>query len=481
MNRSIDPAAKSQIPEWFRNTALPWMTDADPDMLNSSRIFREPAVTESYKEVICRYLFARIKYDDPNSLKSVFCDLSSTTFSGTRCVLTKWGHCKEGYHRHAVLALVVTGDGLPFCWEILPGGTADSKTIVWLLGKLEDRFRCPETTLVFDRGMVSDDNLSLLEDAEIRYVSAMDKNQLENITGIDFAAFSHLNPEHIGDQVKTLSGFTKLDDTAYYRETGIRNGRRHILCFNPEMFINRRGAREDAVSDFREFADRLNTELYEAKKSGKRKPTYEKFRKRLAKTGLNSFTDVRLRVIHVKRKNEGKSVRTYRSEVSADDSAMREAGKTDGFWLPVTNHTDRKGDSFRMSPAEAVRLYRDKYVIESGFRDIKSFVEVKPVYVWTEQHVRAHYTCCVLSYLINRTLTLMLHKNRGHLTEKIVTHEKLYEKLSDCQTDRIEVENVSLSTYNMTRPTPEQKELLNRTGLTELLSHEIVKKARACR
>ncbi len=481
VNRSIDPAAKSQTPEWFRDTALPWILEIDPATVNPSRIFRELTVIERCREAICRHLFARMKHDNPDSVKSVFYDLSSTSFSGTHCVLSKWGYCKDGYEMHAVLALVVNGDGLPFYWEVLPGGTADSKTIVWLLGRLADRFGCPETTLIFDRGMVSDDNLNHLEHAEIKYISAMDKNQLEKITGIDFELFSHLTPEDIENQVKQLADFTELGDTAYYREIGVNDKRRYILCFNPEMFKEQRKARKKALSDFHEFTDKLNAELYEAKKSRQRKPTYDKFKQKLIKTKLNSFTDVSLRVIHVKQETGGKSVRTYKAAVITDDTAMRKAGKLDGFWLLVTNRTNKKEDKFEMSPTEVIRLYRDKTIIESAFRDIKSFVEVKPVYVWTEQHVRAHYTFCVLSYLINRTITLRLHKNKGHLTEGIVTHEKLYKELSDCQIDNIEIENVRLSTYNMTRPTPEQKELLERVGLTELLSHEIVKKARACR
>lgn len=481
VNRSIDPAAKSQTPEWFRDTALPWMLEVDPAAVNPSRIFRDLTVIENCKETVCRHLFARMKYDNPDSVKSVFYDLSGTSFSGTRCVLSKWGYCKDGYEMHAVLALVVSGDGLPFYWEVLPGGTADSKTIVWLLGRLADRFGCPETTLIFDRGMVSDDNLSHLERAEIKYISAMDKNQLEKITGIDFELFSHLTPEDIEKQVKQLTDFTELGDTAYYREIGVNDKRRYILCFNPEMFKEQRKARKKALSDFHEFTDKLNAELYEAKKSRQRKATYDKFRQRLIKTKLNSFTDVSLRVIHVRQETGGKSVRTYKAAVITDDTAMRKAGKLDGFWLLVTNRTNKKADKFEMSPTEVIRLYRDKTVIESAFRDIKSFVEIKPVCVWTEQHVRAHYTFCVLSYLINRTITLRLHKNKGHLTEGILTHEKLYEELSDCQIDDIEIKNVRLSTYNMTRPTPKQKELLERVGLTELLSHEIVKKARACR
>jgi hypothetical protein len=40
MNRCIDPAAKSQTPQWFRRTMLPWLLNVDPQRLNASRIFR---------------------------------------------------------------------------------------------------------------------------------------------------------------------------------------------------------------------------------------------------------------------------------------------------------------------------------------------------------------------------------------------------------------------------------------------------------
>ena len=166
---------------------------------------------------------------------------------------------------------------------------------------------------------------------------------------------------------------------------------------------------------------------------------------------------------------------TYKATVVVDENEMSKAGRLDGFWLIVTNHTEKVNDVFKVPAEEVIIPYRDKLVIESAFRDIKSFVEIKPLYVWTEAHVKAHYTCCVLSHLINRTLTIRLHKNEGCATKEIVSHEKLYKKLSDCQIDRIEVDNVHLSTYSMTRPTSKQKELMERVGLTKLLSLQVLK------
>jgi len=480
VNRCIDPAAKSQTPEWFRSTALPWLLDVNPDQINVSRIFRELTVIESHKEAICKHLFNRMRRNNPDSMSSVFYDLSSTTFTGCRCVLMKWGHCKEGYHNHVVLALVVNSDGLPFYWEVLPGGTADAKTIIWLLGRLKERFKVLETTLVFDRGMVSDDNLTLMEEAGIKYISAMDKSQLEGITGLDFSLFSHLDPERVDAQAAGLPDFTMLNKTTYYREIKIAGKRRYILCFNPEMFRDQRKARKQAVADFHAFVDNLNVELHEAKNSRQYETTYNKFKQRLKKAKLTAFVDVKLHAVHVKRETTDGSIRTYKATVVVDGNKMRKAGKLDGFWLLVTNHTKKANDAFIVPAEKAIIPYREKLVIESAFRDIKSFVEVNPLYVWTEAHVKAHYTCCVLAHLINRNLTIRLHANEGCATKEIVAHEKLYKKLSGCQIDRIEVDNVRLSTYSMTRPTSEQKELVERVGLTRLLSLQVVKNARAC-
>jgi len=130
VNRCLDHLVKSRTPGWFRGTALPWIMDAHPDSINTSRIFRELAVIEGYKESICEHLYKKFCLEDPEVLRSVFYGLSSATFSGSCCVLMKWGRCKEGYGHHVVLALVVNRDGLPFYWEVLPGGTSEMMPLI---------------------------------------------------------------------------------------------------------------------------------------------------------------------------------------------------------------------------------------------------------------------------------------------------------------------------------------------------------------
>lgn len=479
LNRCLDPLAKSRTSEWFRSTALPWIMDVHPDLVNTSRIFRELEVIEGHKESICRHLYRKMCREHPEAMTSVFYDLSSATFSGSRCVLMKWGRCKEGYDHHVVLALVVNREGLPFYWEVLPGGTADAKTISWLMERFQERFDVSQMTLVFDRGMVSEDNLLLLEQSGAKYISAMDKSQLEKLSGLDFQQFSSLDPDHMDEH---LPHFTKLNDTTYYCEVTGDKKRRYILCFNPQLFKDQRQARNQAISDFRVFVDTLNQKLLAVKHSRQYQATYDKFKRRLIKAKISSFADVNLHPLHIQNKTpDGKerTVDTYQATVVCDEKAVKKAGSFDGFWLLVTNHTEQNSQGFKLPPQDTITPYREKVVIESAFRDIKSFIEVAPMYVWTAEHVRAHFTLCVLAHLINRSLTLRLHKHPGRITKDVVSHEMLYQKLSRCQIDQIIVKNIGISTCNMTAPTEEQKELLERIGLTMTLNTEVVCKARA--
>ncbi len=475
LNRCTDPAAKSKIPDWFRQTALPWLLAIKPNGVNASRIFRELAAIEHHKDALCQHVFSRLQRQQPETLHAVFYDLSSTTFSGSRCVLMKWGHCKEGYHNHVVLALVVTAEGVPFYWEVLPGGTADVTTITWLLEQLQKHFEGIRATLVFDRGMVSKDNLARVEAAQIKYISAMDKSQVEGLSGIDFTRFSHLEPTRVHQQAGQLPDFTRLSDTTFYREVKVEGQRRYILCFNPQLFMDQRRARAQAVEAFRACADDLNTALRAAKQSRQRQATLAKFQQPLHKAKLAAFVDVELHPLMVT--GLTRWIRTYQGTVVVNEPAMRHAGRLDGFWLLVTNHSDKVKGDFQVPAREVIRPYQEKVVIESSFRDIKSFIDIAPMYVWTEAHVKAHYTICILSHLINRTLTLRLHQHQGETTKDIVSHERLYDSLSSCQIDRIEAENVQLSTYNMTRPSLEQQELLERVGLTNLLNRNVVELA----
>jgi len=394
----------------------------------------------------------------------VYYDLSSTTFSGSKCIISKFGHCKEGYQTHVVLALLVTEDGLPFYWEVLPGGTADAKTIKWLLEKCKDKFKDLSITAVFDRGFVSDANLSDIEADGLKYITAMDRNQIKGICGesIDFTEFSDFSPENILDKIRNNETFTEVNATTFYKEVKVEGERRYILCFNPQLFTDQRNAREKNI-DFlnNDIVPELNLELKSAKKSRQFDATESKFKKLISKLKLSSFIKVELEETIID--HDGASVKSFQGSLVSDSLGKKNAIKLDGFWMLVTNLSEKNSENeFVVSSERALKPYREKVIIEDAFRDIKSFLEVAPVYVWLEKHVKAHYTICVLAYLINRTISNMLKQNEGDLSTDIKTHMSVYKELSRGSIDEVHIKNLDQSTYCLTELTKKQKEILRR-------------------
>lgn len=479
INRCIDPASKSQVSTWFKKTTLPLLQHVPSEEINASRIFRELASIEACKDRLCRHLYEKMLEKFPEAMKELFYDLSSTTFTGSRCLLVKWGHCKEGYDNHIVLALIVNAQGLPLYWEVLEGGTADATTISWLFAQLKEKFPSTITmpTMVFDRGMVSEDNLMLLEDANIKYISAMDKNQIEAITKVDFMPFAKMTPEDVENQISEHADFVKLDvDNTYCKEIDTEETRRYVLCFNAQLFKDQRKAREEQLERFALFVAEQNRELLYAQKDRSRTATKEKFDSWLRKAGLQGFVNVELEEKYVPKKTTRmlKAILTYQGKAHINEPKKIEAGRLDGFWLLVTNQSEKKDGRFIQDTESVVRPYREKVVIESSFRDIKSFIEISPVHVWKAEHVRAHYTICVLAHLLDRTISLALHAKPGQKTEEIVSHEKLYEELAECRLNHIKTDPKQNS-YRLTEPTEKHKELLKRLGMHHLIGDAAMK------
>lgn len=470
INRSLDPTAKSNVPRWFQRSALPAILKVKTDHLNPSRIFRDLEVIEDARDQIQSHIYARLKRDDPRSLDRIFYDLSSTVFHGVRCTLVKWGRAKEGYENHVVIALVVNGDGLPFFWEVLPGGTSDAKTIEWLLKELKSRFDVGSTTLIFDRGMVSDRNLSLLEADRVKYISALDKNQIEDTAGLNFRALSDWTIDDVQEKVAAHPRFMKIDDVTFYRDVDRSDdGRRYILGFNVELFKEQRRIRGRQITDLEESVASLNKSLRAATYTRSEQSTLKKFTDLLEKASLGGFVSVELEKKYLRRKNEagdGVSVHSYEGVVKIDGDKKKHAGRLDGFWVLVTNHVEIVGGDYRLKSPEVIKSYRDKHVIESSFRDIKSFVELAPVHVWTEKHVKAHYTVCVLSHLLNRVIDLRLKASAGNASKDVISHAAALDELSRVKIDRLTVSGGTAACYKATPRSAIQNDILARLHVT---------------
>ena len=170
--RLVKPCSKNFTTELYRETCLPQLAGVAPSSYNKARIFRELENIENHRNELGKHIFNIAKKKGYTKGELLFYDLSSANITGLRCIMAKWGHCKDGFRTHVVLLLIITPEGYPIYWEILEGNTADANTIENLVIKIE-------SVICFDRGMVSDENLRILEGKSIRFITALDGNQVK--------------------------------------------------------------------------------------------------------------------------------------------------------------------------------------------------------------------------------------------------------------------------------------------------------------
>ena len=458
--RCLDPGSYLSAVDWFNKTALDRILHLNGKQINKSRIFRELDLIEDRKEDIERYLYKALKKRDEDGMHIVFYDLTDSYFEGRKCELASAGRTKSNGFRkkRVVLSLLVNSSGYPFAWDILEDYTADVETIkdLSVQWKTEFKFGDNEIVLVFDRGMVSDENLKHLELEKYKYITALDKNQIPGMQNVNIERFESINEENMTEQILKI-GFMKYDDTTYYETVGTVDGRRYVLIFNPEMLIDQRKSRKELIQRAKDYLDKENKALSGAKKSRNRDKTRDRIDKQLKAMKAMNFVDYDLEPLVITA--EGKEINSFRivpKETDGNREAINKAKRTDGLWTIITNTSSKGDDKNRFTEDDLISAYRDKNQIEQAFKDVKSFIKIQPFNVWTPKHVRAHYTICVLSYLLDITIANRLKE----ADIGVKSTQKVYEVLKDGIIGKITMKSTGDEFLKLRSPQSQQKAIL---------------------
>ena len=474
-NRCVSPGSKAYAARWVRKTVLDHIIGIDYDKVNDDKIYHELPKIESSKKELERHIFNRIKRDKPESLDIVFYDLTSSHFEGSRCPLGRPGRTKDcGFKSHKInLSLIVTQDGLPFSWDVLPGDTAEISTIEEKVADCKHRFGIEKINLVFDRGVVSEDNLKLIEEAGYHYTSALDKDQIPSIPGLDLNLFRGDAPDKIITKIKKAS-FKEYDKDLYFRE--IVSDKRYVVGFNPTLFEDQRKARSERIGRLLEFVRQKNEALLKAKKSINEKTlcrTVDAKMRGLRRLYGFALEPKTLRLVKDEARGITREIKSFEIVLIPKTENIEQAKLLDGLCAFITNNKEKEDGLYLYSANRVIRSYRDKDKVEKAFRNIKSFVDLNPIYVFKEEHVRAHYTICVLAYLLNIVITNQVKEAK---TTSLRSSSGIYEELSGGIIGDFRAPSDPQGVKKLKSPTSLQKRILSALGCEYLTDRKYIKK-----
>ena len=408
INRCTAPCSHYSIPRWAQKIALAQVLDVDLSGLNDDKIYYELDKIHENHFSIENYLFKQTYTNNAGSYQYINYDLTTSYFVGYKCTLSAFGKGKAECRgrRQVLLGVLINDEGYPFKWDVFAGNTAEVKTLKRNIDACKKRFQLTgaNVTMVFDRGIISDDNAQMIEDAQMKYISALDRNQIPGC-GVDLAPFKQIS---IDDESPKPAGYKKYDDQLYFNDHGIVGNKRFIIGFNPTLFVEDRKNRKEKIDFFESYLKNENKDLKNAKRDRKHQATENRVLNELKRLKIKKYYEQPVLdpiVVETRLKNGSvKCVNSFKVRISKKTDVIESDKLLDGVCVFITNHIERQGRGFKVTPFMVIRAYRDKTKIEDVFKNVKSFLKIRPFFVNTEKHVKAVYTICILAYFLNKFL-----------------------------------------------------------------------------
>ncbi|MBW1953912.1 MAG: transposase [Deltaproteobacteria bacterium] len=272
--------------------------------------------------------------------------------------LRRFGRSKNGaWSPQVVIALAVTRDGLPVRSWVFPGQTADASTVTQIKADLRG-WNLGRALFVADAGMNSEQNRQELAKACATYLLATRLGSQAEVKA----------------EVLTRPGrFKVIAENLQAKEVIVGDGerrRRYIVCYNPLEAKRQQLHREQVLRE-------LEAELA-------KHPDL----KATARWAIDLLASGRYRR-YVK-------IEAATNRLAINRQAAREAARTDGKWLLITND-----DTITLE--DAASGYKGLLVIERCFRTLKSTqIKLTPMYHWLPPRIEAHIKICVLALLLAR-------------------------------------------------------------------------------
>ena len=304
----------------------------------------------------------------PEAVRLVLYDLTSVYFEGDGPEhMAQYGHSRDhrGDRPQIILAVATDTEGLPIHLSILRGNRNDTQTLQGLLHTLRRRFGVREATFVFDGGMSSEINLEALTEAKLGFVTRLSAPTLQSLVA-----------ELPADKQMELGDRKKLLEITH-------QGKRYVI----------------AGGQWREQRDQQ-----------RRQSRIDKGSKELTRLAAvqRKKVDVQKLVSQAGRalqRLKAHKYFTYRVDPKGkllwelkDDLIAAEA-QQDGWYLLHTNEPLDK-----CSTEQVLGHYKGLLDIEEAFCELKSYMEVRPVYHWRPDRVINHIRLCFLSYWISARL-----------------------------------------------------------------------------
>ena len=431
--RLIAPGSEWKLHrQWFERSDMGELLGEDFSLVEKNALYRAHDLLLEHKRALFGHLSERWKDLFGVKFEVLLYDLTSTYFESDP---PEGPDCKRrfGYSRdkrpdcvQVVIALIVTQEGFPLAYEVLPGNTSDKTTLRAFLKKIEGQYGKAERIWVIDRGIPTEEVLEEMRrsDPPVYYLVGTPKGRLKKYE----AALLEQSWKKVREGV----------DVKLHAE----DGELYVFAQSHDRVAKERAMRRRQMRGLLQRLKQLQGMKLSAKdlllKLGedrqRYRPAWRLFDFDLPQT-LGAPASFGFRLNWTK---------------------LRAARRREGRYLLRTNLCAR-------DPAQLWSFYIQLTEIEAAFKTIKDDLNLRPIYHQREDRIEAHIFIAFLAYCLHVTLRARLRAHAPGLTSRAVLDKFAAIQMIDAHFPTTDGRTLILSRY--TQPEKDQKILLEKLGL----------------
>lgn len=348
-------------------------------------VYRCLSFLNKHKETIQVWINDKIKENYGRDTSLIYYDVTNYYFeTDEQNDFLRKGVSKEHRPNPIVqMGLFMDNNAIPLTYELFAGNTNDCLTYRPNFGRIKKQFNLGRVISVADKGMTTGDNIwyTINTPAHDGYVFSM------SIRGAE----------------KSMKKYV-LDDDGYvwlgkeYKRKSRKYPRTIQVTSTSGKKIKKQVDEKQVVFWSEKYAKRAKAE---------REATLAKARDLAANPGSYTRATSYGAAKYVKKVDYDKDtgeILTASSILDIDEDLIREEEALDGYYMLLTSEMDTPDDKI-------IDMYRGLWRIEESFKITKSELEARPVYVWTREHIEAHFLTYFVALTISRILEMKLeHK-----------------------------------------------------------------------
>ena len=386
----IDPGSEWRLHRhWYAHSAMGDLLGRPAEAVGGHTLYRCLDKLAGHKRAFFSFLRERWETLFEARFDVLLYDLTSTYFESDPTFSDKR---RFGYSRdkrsdcvQVVIALIVTPEGFPLAYEVMPGNTSDKTTLGDFLKKIEAQYGRSDRVWIMDRGIPTEETLEAMRTAPapVHYLVGTPKGRL-----------TKMEKAFVGKPWRQVRESVDVKLLA-------EDGELYVLARSRPRMLKERGMRRRRLK-------KLWRRLHELRRQSL---TRDELLLKLGAAKKEAGRAWHLLNIGLPKAREAVTAGTFTFSLRRE--RLRQARRREGRYLLRSNLTGE-------DPATLWHYYMQLSEIEQAFKELKHDLAIRPIFHQREDRIEAHIFVAFIAYCLHVTLKNLARPHAPGLTPRAI-------------------------------------------------------------